>query len=141
MTQEHETTGQPARRRGFAAMSKERQREIARLGGRAAHEQGTAHEFTTDEAREAGRQGGKEVSRNRDHMASIGRRGGETVSRDRSLMAERGRRGGLRRAARYANQRDGASPVPINDGLTHDGTPVPLDGVILQLNTGDALSA
>src|SRR5215212_4985630 len=96
MTQEHETTGQPARRRGFAAMSKERQREIARLGGRAAHEQGTAHEFTTDEAREAGRQGGKEVSRNRDHMASIGRRGGETVSRDRSLMAERGRRGGLR---------------------------------------------
>jgi general stress protein YciG len=41
--------------RGFAAMHPDLQREIASKGGRAAHEQGTAHEFTTDEAREAGR--------------------------------------------------------------------------------------
>ncbi len=49
-------------RRGFASMTPEKQREIARLGGRAAHEKGTAHEWTPEEAQEAGRKGGK-VSR------------------------------------------------------------------------------
>jgi general stress protein YciG len=43
-------------------MSPERQREIASKGGRAAHEKGTAHEWTPDEARRAGRKGGQ-VSR------------------------------------------------------------------------------
>jgi general stress protein YciG len=46
------------RRRGFAAMDRDRVREIARLGGQAAHRAGTAHEFTPDEARVAGRKGG-----------------------------------------------------------------------------------
>ena len=41
--------------RGFAAMNPQRQREIASLGGRAAHQSGHAHEFTSDEARAAGR--------------------------------------------------------------------------------------
>jgi len=63
--------------RGFASMDRQKQREIASKGGRAAHAKGTAHEFTADEAREAGRKGGQAVSRNREHMASIGRRGGE----------------------------------------------------------------
>lgn len=45
--------------RGFAGMDPERQREIARKGGRAAHQQGTAHEFTSEEARAAGRKGGQ----------------------------------------------------------------------------------
>ena len=49
-------------RRGFASMSAEKQREIASKGGRAAHEKGTAHEWTADEARNAGRKGGQ-VSR------------------------------------------------------------------------------
>ena len=49
-------------RRGFASMSPEKQREIASKGGRAAHEKGTAHEWTADEARSAGRKGGQ-VSR------------------------------------------------------------------------------
>ena len=49
-------------RRGFASMSPEKQREIASKGGRAAHEKGTAHEWTADEARNAGRKGGQ-VSR------------------------------------------------------------------------------
>ncbi len=80
--------------RGFAAMDEERQREIARKGGRVAHERGTAHEFTPEEARAAGRKGGQRVSRNREHMAAIGRKGGETVSRDRSHMAAIGREGG-----------------------------------------------
>ncbi|HOB75225.1 MAG TPA: KGG domain-containing protein [Phycisphaerae bacterium] len=45
--------------RGFAGMDPERQRQIASEGGRAAHAQGTAHEFTPEEAREAGRKGGE----------------------------------------------------------------------------------
>jgi hypothetical protein len=63
-------------RRGFAAMSREKQREIARRGGRAAHQKGTAHEFNADEARAAGRKGGVTVSKNREHMSRIGRAGG-----------------------------------------------------------------
>lgn len=62
--------------RGFAAMDAKRQREIASLGGRTAHERGRAHEFTTEEAREAGRKGGKSASADRGHMGRIGRRGG-----------------------------------------------------------------
>jgi uncharacterized protein len=46
-------------RRGFAAMSPERQREIASQGGRAAHQQGVAHEWSAEEARAAGRKGGQ----------------------------------------------------------------------------------
>ena len=56
------TTEQRKERRGFASMSPEKQREIASKGGRAAHEKGTAHEWTADEARNAGRKGGQ-VSR------------------------------------------------------------------------------
>src|SRR5579871_3045819 len=63
--------------RGFASMDRERQREIARKGGRAAHQKGTAHEFTSDEARAAGRKGGERVSADRDHMSRIGRLGGK----------------------------------------------------------------
>lgn len=44
--------------RGFASMDREKQREIARKGGIAAHEKGTAHEWSPAEAREAGRKGG-----------------------------------------------------------------------------------
>ena len=64
--------------RGFASMAAEKQKEIARKGGRAAHEKGKAHEFTTDEARQAGRKGGEKVSMDRSHMAEIGRRGGRS---------------------------------------------------------------
>ena len=45
--------------RGFASMDPEKQREIASKGGKAAHEKGTAHEFTHEEAVEAGRKGGE----------------------------------------------------------------------------------
>ncbi len=44
--------------RGFASMDRSKQREIASKGGKAAHQKGTAHEWTSDEAREAGRRGG-----------------------------------------------------------------------------------
>lgn len=53
-------------RRGFASMDPDKQRLIASRGGKAAHEKGTAHEFTSSEARDAGRKGGKAYHRNRD---------------------------------------------------------------------------
>src|SRR5262245_66623250 len=81
-------------RRGFASMDAERQRQIASKGGKAAHIKGRAHEFTPDQAREAGRKGGQAVSQDRKHMARIGRKGGEAVSGDRAHMAELGRKGG-----------------------------------------------
>ena len=51
------TKSEGKQRRGFASMSSEKQREIASKGGRAAHVKGTAHEWTPDEARSAGRKG------------------------------------------------------------------------------------
>ena len=70
--------------RGFASMDWEKQKEIASKGGKAAHAKGTAHEFDSSEAREAGRKGGVAVSRNREHMAAIGRRGGEARGHSRA---------------------------------------------------------
>ncbi|MBS8241509.1 stress-induced protein [Marinobacter lipolyticus] len=45
--------------RGFASMDEDKQQDIARKGGKAAHEQGSAHEFDSEEARQAGKKGGK----------------------------------------------------------------------------------
>src|SRR5262245_7364810 len=73
--------------RGFASMDANKQREIARKGGRAAHEKGTAHEFTTDEARAAGRKGGERVSANREHMSRIGRLGGKMSAGRRQAIS------------------------------------------------------
>ncbi len=63
-------------KRGFGGMSKAKQKEIASKGGRAAHIRGTAHEWNSATAREAGHKGGEKVSANREHMAAIGRKGG-----------------------------------------------------------------
>lgn len=61
ITEEHAsdlTADRKGRGRGFASMDPHKQREIASKGGRAAHAQGTAHEWSSDEARVAGRKGG-----------------------------------------------------------------------------------
>jgi len=85
-------------RRGFASMDEDKQKEIASKGGKAAHEKGTAHEFTPDEAREAGRKGGEAVSQDRQHMADIGREGGKHShggqSSDNDRSSGSGQRGG-----------------------------------------------
>jgi len=52
-------TTKPKRPRGFAAMDRKLVSEIARKGGKAAHSAGTAHEFTSEEARVAGQKGGR----------------------------------------------------------------------------------
>ena len=71
----------PPASRGFAAMDIAKQREIASKGGRAAHLKGTAHEFSSAEAKIAGRKGGMSVSQNRVHMSEIGRQGGQAKRR------------------------------------------------------------
>jgi general stress protein YciG len=76
----------PKSNRGFASMDTSKQREIASKGGKAAHAQGRAHEFTAEEARSAGRKGGETVSRDRAHMATIGRAGGRTRGRNRAAQ-------------------------------------------------------
>ncbi len=68
-------------KRGFASMDLSKQREIASKGGKASHAQGRAHQFTAEEAREAGRKGGEAVSLDREHMATIGRAGGRARAR------------------------------------------------------------
>jgi len=80
--------------RGFASMDEQTQRAIASRGGTIAHQKGTAHEFSSDEARAAGRKGGESVSRDRNHMAIIGSRGGKIVSQDSGHMAAIGSKGG-----------------------------------------------
>jgi uncharacterized protein len=60
----HIGNGRPSRR-GFAGMDRAEVRRLASKGGKAAHEQGTAHEFTPEEAREAGRKGGMASHRSR----------------------------------------------------------------------------
>ena len=74
--------------RGFASMDPAKQREIASKGGRAAHEKGTAHQFSPNEAREAGRKGGGAVSQDRQHMAEIGRVGGQARGRKQRASAQ-----------------------------------------------------
>jgi uncharacterized protein len=74
-------------KRGFASMDRETQKIIASKGGKAAHEKGAAHEFTREEAREAGTKGGNAVAKDRAHMAEIGRRGGLARQRRREKAA------------------------------------------------------
>ena len=70
-------------RRGFAALTPERRREIAGQGGRTAHAKGAAHKFTAEEACAAGRKGGTTTAADREHMAKIGQRGGRKSGRTR----------------------------------------------------------
>ena len=59
--------------RGFASMDRAKQREIASKGGKAAHQKGTAHEWTSEEARDAGRKGGiASHRRRREQMGTPG---------------------------------------------------------------------
>ena len=66
MRQEQPTEQRTKSTRGFASMSQDQQREIASKGGRAAHRLGTAHKFTSEEAREAGRKGGRRSSKGKE---------------------------------------------------------------------------
>jgi general stress protein YciG len=73
--------------RGFKSMDQMKQREIASKGGKAAHQKGTAHEWTSDEARDAGRKGGLAS-----HRRKVEQQGGAPAahgaSYDRTVMEE-----------------------------------------------------
>jgi uncharacterized protein len=73
--------------RGFASMDRAKQREIASKGGKAAHQKGTAHEWTSDEAREAGRKGGMASHQRRKQMVDEG--GSETPAAGTPETGER----------------------------------------------------
>jgi len=64
--------------RGFASMDPAKQREIASKGGKAAHQKGTAHEWTSEEARDAGRKGGIASHRRRREQQGTTTDGGDT---------------------------------------------------------------
>ena len=71
--------------RGFASMDRVRQKEIASKGGKAAHQKGTAHEWTSEEARDAGRKGGLASHRRRREQ----REGAETLGTDPRAFTRR----------------------------------------------------
>ena len=76
--------------RGFASMDRAKQREIASKGGKAAHQKGTAHEWTSEEARDAGRKGGIASHQRRREQSATG---GSSVSdtQDMDMSGEVGR--------------------------------------------------
>ena len=75
--------------RGFASMDPAKQREIASKGGKAAHQKGTAHEWTSEEARDAGRKGG--IASHRRRREQMGGSPGDAGSRssENDMMANR----------------------------------------------------
>ena len=75
--------------RGFASMDRAKQREIASKGGKAAHQKGTAHEWTSEEAREAGRKGGMASHRRRSEHDGKPGDGDGTQNLESSDMSER----------------------------------------------------
>ena len=75
--------------RGFASMDRNKQREIASKGGKAAHQKGTAHEWTSEEAREAGRKGGMASHRRKQEQQQPGV-AGEPVEREETSGADNG---------------------------------------------------
>jgi general stress protein YciG len=77
--QDQDNQSSAGRGRGFAGMDADQQRQIASAGGRAAHASGHAHEFTSEEAREAGRKGGE--------VRSQRARNGVNGSAERDLQA------------------------------------------------------
>ena len=80
--------------RGFASMDEDKQRAIAAEGGRAAHQQGTAHEFDSEEAREAGRKGGEVRAQNADRDEQGQFSSGSDSSRGGNQSSSSGGRGG-----------------------------------------------
>ena len=76
--------------RGFASMDRSKQREIASKGGKAAHQKGTAHEWTSEEAREAGRKGGMASHRRKQQQQGGESSGGGSQSENPGDTGERG---------------------------------------------------
>lgn len=112
-------------KRGFASMDPERQRAIASKGGKAAHESGNAHEFTSEEARRAGSKGGKAAHERgtaheftSEEARRAGRKGGEASGGGRGASrSPAGRQGeGAGKDQDTANGEDAAGESTGEDG-------------------------
>jgi general stress protein YciG len=97
-------------------MDPAKQRAIASSGGKASHAKGNAHEFTSEEARIAGRKGGRAISRNKEHMRTIGARGGAVRGSHRQLERQAKRTTAMIDQQRSVNATiDGPSNAAIDD--------------------------
>ena len=105
--------------RGFASMDRAKQREIASKGGKAAHQKGTAHEWTSEEARDAGRKGGiASHQRRREQMG--GGSSEDTASADTDTT----------RNSASESLRGSGSSRSMNDSMAHSSSPSSsIDGV------------
>jgi general stress protein YciG len=101
--------------RGFASMDRAKQREIASKGGKAAHQKGTAHEWTSEEARDAGRKGGiASHRRRREAMGPQGETSGDTGTGSATPNDET--RGSLREdSSSYSSGSMGSSGERMSD--------------------------
>jgi uncharacterized protein len=84
--------------RGFASMDRAKQREIASKGGKAAHEKGTAHEWTSEEARDAGRKGGLASHKRRREQLIASGEGSSDSNENQNDMDDRGTESGNQRS-------------------------------------------
>jgi general stress protein YciG len=92
--------------RGFASMDRAKQREIASKGGKAAHQKGTAHEWTSEEARDAGRKGGIASHRRRREQQGGGGGAMDMAANDRAVAMDW--------SNAYGSER-GTGPEPVPD--------------------------
>ena len=85
--QDRETGHGGTSSRGFASMNEEKQKQIASKGGKAAHQKGTAHEWTSEEARDAGRKGGiASHQRRREMQTQVGGDSARTVEAEGEMQ-------------------------------------------------------
>jgi uncharacterized protein len=104
--------------RGFASMDRAKQREIASKGGKAAHQKGTAHEWTSEEARDAGRKGG--IASHQRRREQMGGSSEDTESVDTETT----------RNSASESMRGSASSRSMHDSMAHSSSPSSsMDGV------------
>ena len=111
--------------RGFASMDRAKQREIASKGGKAAHQKGTAHEWTSEEARDAGRKGGiASHQRRREQMGSsnTGMNGNQTSDEDAQASgSSEAMRGSVSESMRGSSQSSSSMDMSRDDYSRRDG--------------------
>ena len=103
--------------RGFASMDRAKQREIASKGGKAAHQKGTAHEWTSEEARDAGRKGG--IASHQRRREQMGGSSDNTSSNDsdnmKNLSSESMPSSGSSRSMRSSESMSGSPSSSMDD--------------------------
>ena len=110
--------------RGFASMDRSKQREIASKGGKAAHQKGTAHEWTSEEARDAGRKGGiASHQRRREQMGGSSEDTASSSTMDNTRNSgsdESMRNSGSSRSMRGSESMSRSSSSPSADDMRDD---------------------